>query len=60
VAMVLTSPHTGTTPGRVTDRGSRRSVQALELYALAVVHFDGDPAALAAARRDPGSGQCEG
>ena len=60
VAMVLTSPHTGTTPGRLTDRDCRQSVQALGLYVLAVVHFDGDPVALAAARRGPGSGQCEG
>ena len=35
--------------GRLTDRDSRQSIQALELYALAVVHFDGDPVALAAA-----------
>ncbi|MGM5068623.1 hypothetical protein EU244_027555 [Rhodococcus qingshengii] len=60
VAMVLTSPHTRTTPGRLTDRDCRQSIQSLELYALVVVHFDGDPVALATARGDPGSGQCEG
>lgn len=47
VAMVLTSPNTGTTPGRLTDRDCRQSVQALGLYGLSVVHFDGDPVALA-------------